>query len=324
MRASVVTSEFFELGLGAPIAISAAHSDGVRELVDLLLADIPYVEEEKPVHHAKFAMVGRPNVGKSTLVNSILGEERVIAFDQPGTKRDRMFIDFERNGRPYTIVDTAGVRRRAKVDEAIEKFSVIKTMQAIEACNVVVLVLDARQEVSDQDATLAGFIIESGRSLVVGVNKWEGMDEYDREVIKREIGRKLNFLDFAKFHYISALKGMGVGDLLVSIDAAYAAAMANLSTPRLTRALQLAVEKQVPPRSGLMRPKMRYAHQGGINPPRVIIHGSALENIPDSYRRYLERTFVKVFNLQGTPLRVEFKQGHNPFADRKPKPTAKR
>lgn len=324
MRASVVTAEFFELGLGAPIAISAAHGDGVRELVDLLLADIPYVEEEKPVHHAKFAMVGRPNVGKSTLVNSILGEERVIAFDQPGTTRDSIFIDFERNGRPYTIVDTAGVRRRAKVDEAIEKFSVIKTMQAIEACNVVVLVLDARQEVSDQDATLAGFIIESGRSLVVGVNKWEGMDEYDREVIKREIGRKLNFLDFAKFHYISALKGMGVGDLLVSIDAAYAAAMANLSTPRLTRALQLAVEKQVPPRSGLMRPKMRYAHQGGINPPRVIIHGSALENIPDSYRRYLERTFVKVFNLQGTPLRVEFKQGHNPFADRKPKPTAKR
>lgn len=317
LNLGVITAEFFELGLGDPIGVSAAHGLGVRELIDLVLDGLPDAgDEEKEALHPKFAIVGRPNVGKSTLVNSILGEQRVIAFDQPGTTRDSIYIDFERSGRRYTIIDTAGMRRRGKVTEAIEKFSVIKTLQSVEDANVVVLVLDAQQEISDQDASIAGFVLETGRALVVAVNKWDGLEQYKRDWIKREVERKLGFLSFAKLHFISALQGQGVAALFKSIDDAYAAAMANLSTPRLTRVLLAAVQKQQPPRNGLHRPKMRYAHQGGVNPPIIVVHGSGLEQVPDSYRRYLERCFMDSFKLQGTPLRIQFKVSGNPFAER--------
>jgi GTP-binding protein len=237
----------------------------------------------------------------------------VIAFDHPGTTRDSIYIDFERGEHTYTIIDTAGVRRRGKVFEAVEKFSVIKTMRAIEDANVAVLVLDAQQDISEYDATIAGFALEAGRALVVAVNKWDNLGVDKKEQIKRDILRKLTFLDFAKFHYISALEGRGIADLFKSIDEAYLAAMSNLSTPKLTRVLEVAVERQAPPRVGPVRPKMRYAHQGGMNPPIIVVHGNALDHIPDSYTRYLEHTFRKVFKLQGTPLRVQYKTGENPY-----------
>ncbi|MFA7241216.1 MAG: ribosome biogenesis GTPase Der [Sulfuricellaceae bacterium] len=321
MRRDVVAAEFYELGLGDPLVISSAHGDGVNELVELALASFPAKEVvEEQQDHPKIAIVGRPNVGKSTLVNALLGEERVIAFDQPGTTRDSIHIDFERAGRPYTLIDTAGIRKRGKVFEAIEKFSVVKTLQAIEDANVVVLVLDARQDVAEQDAHIAGFIMEAGKALVVAVNKWDGLDAARREVLKSDIARKLQFLDFAKFHYISALQGSGVGGLFGSIDLAYAAAMIKMPTPKLTRILMDATEQHQPPKSGPFRPKLRYAHQGGSNPPLVIVHGSAITGVPDTYKRYLENVFSKAFELVGTPLRVQFKQGSNPFADRKPAP----
>lgn len=310
---SIAVAEFHELALGEPWAISSAHGDGVRELMEAVLAPFPEEVDEETVRHPKFAVIGRPNVGKSTLVNGILGEERVIAFDHPGTTRDSIYIDFERAGNTYTIIDTAGVRRRGKINEAIEKFSVIKTMKAIEDANVAVLVLDAQQDISEHDATIAGFALEAGRALVVAVNKWDHLDNEKKEQIKRDIARKLNFLEFAKFHYISALEGRGVGDVFKSIDEAYRAAMAKLATPKLTRTLEVAVERQAPPRIGPVRPKMRYAHQGGMNPPVIVVHGNALNQIPDSYTRYLEHTFRKVFKLQGTPLRVQYKTGDNPF-----------
>ncbi|AYH42639.1 ribosome biogenesis GTPase Der [Azoarcus sp. DN11] len=315
MERSIVSADFHALGLGAPLPVSAAHGDGVKQLVDLALADFPLDEEpeEAADHGPRIAIVGRPNVGKSTLVNSLLGEERVIAFDMPGTTRDAIAIPFEREGRNYTLIDTAGLRRRGKVFEAIEKFSVIKTLQAIEQCNVVVLVLDASQDISDQDAHIAGFILDSGRALVVAVNKWDSIDDYRRELVKRAIEHKLGFLSFARFHHISALKGAGVAAVMKSVDAAYAAAMVNLSTPRLTRTLQAALAKQAPPRSGMFRPKMRYAHQGGNNPPIVVIHGAALDQVPASYVRFLERTFMEAFKLQGTPLRIQFRTSHNPY-----------
>ena len=316
MRQSIAGAEFHELALGEPWAISGAHGDGVRELMEEVLSNFPDATEETEAKHPKFAIIGRPNVGKSTLVNAILGEERVIAFDQAGTTRDSIYIDFERETKPYTIIDTAGVRRRGKVNEAIEKFSVIKTLQAIEDANVVVLVLDAQLDIPEQDATLAGFALEAGGGLVVAVNKWDGLGEYARDTIRREIDRKLNFLDFAKFHFISALQGNGVGELFASIDQAYQAAMAKLSTPRLTRALEVATERQAPPRNGLNRPKMRYAHQGGMNPPVVVIHGSGLHAIPDSYVRYLEHSLRKMFKLEGTPLRVQFKSSDNPYVEK--------
>lgn len=321
MAAAVVTAEFYELGLGEPCAISAMHGEHVKELADWALADFPDTIEETPASkHPKIAIVGRPNVGKSTLINTLLGEERVIAFDQPGTTRDSIYIDFEYNEKFYTLIDTAGLRRRGKVFETIEKFSVIKTLQAIEDANVVVLVLDARNEISDQDAHIAGFILETGRALVITVNKWDGLDEYQRDTVKRELNRKLAFLGFAELHYISALHGTGLKKLLPSIDTAYAAAMANLPTPKLTRTLIAAVEKHPPPRGGMSRPKLRYAHQGGSNPPLIIIHGSMLDHVSETYRRYLENTFRKAFKLIGTPLRVDFKVGQNPYADKKSAP----
>ncbi len=304
--------------MGEPLPISSAHGDNVTEMVELALESFPPQAEgeEEKSDHPKIAIVGRPNVGKSTLVNAILGEERVIAFDQPGTTRDSIYIDFERAGRQYTIIDTAGVRRRGKVDEAIEKFSVIKTLQAVEDANVVVLVVDGRDQITEQDAHIADFVLEAGRALVLAVNKWDGLDDYQRATVKRDIERKLHFLSFAKLHFISALHGNGIPGVLKSVDEAYAAAMAKMPTPQLTRVLIAAVEKQQPPRSQF-RPKMRYAHQGGSNPPLIVIHGSALDKIPDSYRRYLERTFCEAFSLQGTPLRIEFKAGKNPFEGRK-------
>lgn len=317
MKAGVISAEFHELGLGEPLVISAAHGDGVRDLIDQALSAFPQeVEEEDDAHGPKVAIVGRPNVGKSTLINAMLGEERVIAFDMPGTTRDAIEVPFERNGRAYTLIDTAGLRRRGKVFEAVEKFSVIKTLQAVEACNVVVLMLDASQDISDQDAHIAGFIIESGRALVIAVNKWDAIDSYRRDQIKLDINRKLNFLGFARLHFISALNGEGISGVLTSVDKAYAAAMIKLPTPKLTRALQNALEKQAPPRHGLFRPKMRYAHQGGSNPPIIVIHGNALDHIPDSYTRFLERSFMDTFKLKGTPLRIQYKTSKNPFAEK--------
>ncbi len=312
-------SEFHELGLGQPLGVSAAHGEGLHDLLDLVLEEFPEDEavEQEAGKHPKIAVIGRPNVGKSTLVNTWLGEERMIAFDQPGTTRDSIYVDFERGGRAYTLIDTAGVRRRGKIEDVAEKFSVIKTLQAVEDANVVVLVLDVTQDISDQDAHLAGFALEAGRALVVAINKWDAADEEAREKARRDYDRKLNFLDFAPVHPISARAGTGVPALLKSVDAAYASAMAKLSTPRLTRVLQAAVQKQSPPRAGASRPKLRYAHQGGMNPPLILIHGNGLDQIPDSYRRYLERSFISAFKLRGTPVKVFFKQGPNPYANRK-------
>lgn len=319
MNRAISAAEFHELGLGDPLSISSAHGEGVRDLVNLALEGFRPEEAEKPAldekQPPKVAIVGRPNVGKSTLVNALLGEKRVIAFDQPGTTRDSIYIDLERNGKHYTLIDTAGVRRRGKVFEAVEKFSVIKTMQAIEDANVVVLVVDAQDGVTEQEAHIAAFILESGRALVVAVNKWDGLDEDKREWIKREIDRKLQFLDFAKFHYISALKGSGLTPLLQSVDGAYKSAMAKLSTPKLTRVLSDAVQQHQPPISKGIRPKLRYAHQGGSNPPIIVVHGNHVEGVKQSYVRFLEGVFRKAFELSGTPLRVQFKQGANPFAE---------
>lgn len=318
MRREIVSAEFHELACGEPMAVSSAHGDGVRELIEIALADFPEdvpAGEESDGPHV--AVVGRPNVGKSTLVNALLGEERVIAFDMPGTTRDAISVPFERNGRHYTLIDTAGLRRRGKVFEAVEKFSVIKTLQAIEQANVVVLMVDAAAEISDQDAHIAGFVLEAGRALVVAVNKWDGLDDYTRERIKADLARKLHFLSFAKVHYVSALHGEGINALMKSVDGAYAAAMVKLATPKLTRALLAAVAKQSPPRHGIFRPKPRYAHQGGSNPPVIVIHGNALDHLPGSYLRYLERSFMETFRLQGTPLRLELKSTRNPYASEK-------
>jgi GTP-binding protein len=317
MNRDVVAAEFHEIGCGEPCVISSAHGDGVRELLELVLADFPEdIAEEAAEAGPRVAIVGRPNVGKSTLINTLLGEERMIAFDMPGTTRDAIATPFEKNGKRYTLIDTAGLRRKGRVFEAIEKFSVVKTLQAVEAANVVVLMVDASQDISDQDAHIAGFCIEAGRALVLAVNKWDAVDAYRRDRIKQDIQRKLNFLGFARTHYVSALKGQGVAGVLQSVDKAYAAAMAKLSTPRLTRVLLDAVQKQAPPRHGNVRPKLRYAHQGGSNPPIVVIHGNALEHVPSAYVRYLEHAYVEAFRLQGTPLRIQFKSGRNPYVDK--------
>jgi GTP-binding protein len=319
MSHATVTADFYELGLGEPVAISSAHGDGVRSMIEealdsLNLPDEPEEElgADKPV---RIAVVGRPNVGKSTFINTLIGEERVIAFDMPGTTRDAIDVPFTRNGKQYVMIDTAGLRKRGKVFEAIEKFSVVKTLQAIADANVVILMLDAQQDISEQDAHIAGFIVDAGRALVLAVNKWDGMDDYQKERARTDIARKLRFLDFANVHPISAIKGFGIKELFKDVDAAYAAAMSKLPTPKLTRILEEAVEFQQPKRVGMSRPKMRYAHQGGSNPPIVVIHGNALSGVTDSYRRYLEGRFREAFKLRGTPLRLEFRTGQNPFVD---------
>jgi len=314
MNVGVATAEFHELGLGEPYAISAAHGDGVNDLIELALAPFaPEPVNETLSEHPRIAIVGRPNVGKSTLINALLGENRVVVFDQPGTTRDSIEIPFESGGRQYTLIDTAGLRRRGQVFESVEKFSVIKTLQAVDQANVAVLVLDAQADISEQDSHIAGYVLERGRALVVAVNKWDDLDEYRRECVKRDLRRKLNFLGFARFHFISAREGSGLSGLLPSIDAAYRSAITKLSTPRLTRVLIDAVERQQPPRKGLTRPKLRYAHQGGMNPPLIVVHGNALDGLPESYRRYLEGRFRDAFSLEGTPLKVQFKTSTNPY-----------
>jgi GTP-binding protein len=322
MQPDTAVAEFHELGLGTPAPISAAHGEGVRELMDLALSrfdfsDGPEAEEEEGKGHPRVAVVGRPNVGKSTLINALVGEARVIAFDKPGTTRDPIEVPFERAGRRYTLIDTAGVRRRGKTGTPVEYYSIVKALQAIEAANVAILTLDALDGVTEQDAHVAGYILERGRALVIAVNKWDAADKEKRERIKSELAWKLGFLGFADVHTIAAKEGKGLGPLMRAVDAAYAAAMARLSTPKLTRALIAAVEQQAPPKSGLIRPKLRYAHQGGVNPPRIVIHGNALDRVPDSYRRYLEGYFRRQFNLVGTPMAIELRTGRNPYAPKK-------
>jgi GTP-binding protein len=319
MQGDSAVAEFHELGLGAPAPISAAHGEGVRELMDVVLEDVAEetTSDEKDVGHPRVAVVGRPNVGKSTLVNALVGEERVIAFDQPGTTRDPIEVPFERAGRRYTLIDTAGVRRRGKTGTPVEYFSIVKALQSIEAANVAILLLDAVDGVTEQDAHVAGYILERGRAVVVAVNKWDAADKEARARVKAELQWKLGFMSFAEVHTISAKQGKGLAPLLRSVDAAYAAAMARLGTPKLTRALISAIERQAPPRAGLIRPKLRYAHQGGVNPPRIIIHGNALDRVPESYKRYLEGFFRDKFSLAGTPMRIEFRTGRNPYANKK-------
>jgi len=317
----IAAAEFHALGLGAPVAISAAHGEGLSALLEAALEPLAQAPDAEPedaaARHPRVAVVGRPNVGKSTLINALVGEARVIALDSPGTTRDAIEVPFERDGRPYTLIDTAGIRKRNRQGEAVERFSIVKTLQAIEEANVAILLLDAAEGINEQDAHVAGYLLERGRAVVVGVNKWDAADEEMRRRVREELRWKLGFLGFAETHMISAKQGRGLEALLRSVDAAYAAAMAKLSTPKLTRALFAAVERQAPPRRGPIRPKLRYAHQGGMNPPRVIIHGSALDRVPDSYRRYLEGWFREAFALVGTPLRIELRSGRNPYATRR-------
>ena len=317
-----VLLDFFRLGIGEPFAIAAAHGRGVTRLMDEVFEQLPRqpsIEDlgEDVETGIRMAIVGRPNVGKSTLVNRMLGEERVIVYDMPGTTRDSVYIPFERHGKHYTIIDTAGVRRRGKVFEAVEKFSVIKTLQAVEDAHVVVLVLDAREGVVDQDMHLLGFVLETGRSLVIALNKWDGMTPDDKQKVKTDIERRLGFVDFARVHFISALHGTGVGELYQSIEKAYESAFKRLSTPYLTKILEDALTDHQPPLVNGRRIKLRYAHMGGSNPPLVVIHGNQTESVPNSYRRYLENTFRRVMQLEGTPIRVEFKTGENPYAGKR-------
>ena len=313
-------AEFHELGLGAPAAISAAHGEGVGELIEAVLEDFPQGKDEADEggKHPRVAIVGRPNVGKSTLVNALVGEERVIAYAQPGTTRDAIEVPFERAGRKYTLIDTAGLRKRGKSHGTqVEKFSIVKTLQAIDAANVAVLVLDAVEGISEQDAHVAGYILERGRAVVVAVNKWDAAGKDERARVKAELAYKTGFLGFADTLFISARTGKGAGEVMRAVDGAYAAAMAKLSTPRLTRSMMAAVAQQSPPRKGYSRPKLRYAHQGGSNPPIVVIHGNSLDQIGDNYKRYLEGWFRREFKLVGTPLQIELRTGRNPYVKKK-------
>ena len=313
-------SEFFELGLGEVVPISAAHGQGIRPLLDLtlspLLTAIDEAQAESDPGTIKLAVAGRPNVGKSTLINTWLGEERLVAFDLPGTTRDAISVPFERGGKKFELIDTAGLRRKGKVFEAIEKFSVVKTLQAIESANVVLLLIDAIQGVTDQDAHIAGYVLESGRSVVVAVNKWDAVDEYQRELVKRSIETRLGFLKFASLHLISAKQRQGLGPLWDSIAQAHRSANRKMPTPVLTRVLLEAIQFQTPKKTGMYRPKLRYAHQGGMNPPIIIVHGNSLEHVTDAYKRFLEGRFRKEFDLVGTPLRIQMKSASNPYADK--------
>ncbi|WP_374564251.1 ribosome biogenesis GTPase Der [Ideonella sp.] len=319
MSESPLLAEFHELGMGEPHPVSAAHGQGIRSLLEAALIDFPEEDEEAaeadengPI---RLAVAGRPNVGKSTLINTWLGEERLIAFDMPGTTRDAIHVPFERDGKRFELIDTAGLRRKGKVFEAIEKFSVVKTLQAIADANVVVLMVDATQGVSDQDAHIAGYILDSGRAVVIAINKWDAIDNYQRQMLERSIEQRLAFLKFAPLLHISALKRQGLGPLWKAIADAHASATKKMPTPVLTRLLHEAVEHQAPKRAGAFRPKLRYAHQGGMNPPIIVIHGNSLEHVTDSYKRYLEGRFREHFKLVGTPMRIEMKLSRNPFAE---------
>lgn len=319
MQPDIVSAEFHALGLSAPHAISAAHGQGIAPLIQKVLEPFPPHESviEQDEDRIRVAVIGRPNVGKSTLINRLIGEERLVAFDQPGTTRDAVAVPFERDGRRYTLVDTAGVRRKSRVDQAIEKFSIVKTLQAIEEAHTVVIVFDAREGITDQDASLAGLAVQRGRGVVLAVNKWDGLAPDKRERVKVEVDLRLPFLSFARLHYISALHGTGVGDLFASVHEAYAAAMRDLSTSELTRALEDAVQVHQPPLVHGRRIKLRYAHQGGKRPPVIVIHGNQTERVPDAYRRYLENVFREKFRLFGTPVKIEFRTGENPFKGRR-------
>lgn len=315
--------DFYELGLGEVLPVSAAHGQGIRSLVDIALdplfpeADDDEVRDATAVDNTiKLAVAGRPNVGKSTLINTWLGEERLVAFDLPGTTRDAISVPFERNGQKFELIDTAGLRRKGKVFEAIEKFSVVKTLQAIESASVVLLLIDATQGVTDQDAHIAGYILDSGRAVVIAVNKWDAIDDYQRDLVRRSMELRLGFLKFAALHMISAKKRQGLDPLWGSIAQAHASANCKMPTPILTRLLQEAVQFQTPKKIGAYRPKLRYAHQGGMNPPIIVIHGNSLEHVTDAYRRFLEGRFRKEFNLIGTPLKIEFKSASNPYAEK--------
>ena len=318
MPESPLLGEFFELGIGAPHPVSAAHGQGIRSLLEAALENFPEPEDEDVVEAVpdgviRLAVAGRPNVGKSTLINAWLGEERLVAFDQPGTTRDAIHVPFERDGRRFELIDTAGLRRKGKVFEAIEKFSVIKTLQAIADANVVLLLIDATQGVSDQDAHIAGYILDSGRAVVVAINKWDATDDYQRETLARSIETRLAFLKFAAVLHISAIRRTGLSAVWKALLQAHASATIKMTTPVLTRLLHEAVDRQEPKREGRFRPKLRYAHQGGMNPPRIVIHGNSLEHVTDSYKRYLEGRFREHFKLVGTPLRIEMRSGSNPF-----------
>jgi GTP-binding protein len=319
MSESPALNEFHELGLGDPLPVSAAHGQGMRSLIDLALEGFAFdaaapddadASDGKPI---RLAVAGRPNVGKSTLINTWLGEERLVAFDQPGTTRDAIHVPFERAGRRYELIDTAGLRRKGRVFEAIEKFSVVKTLQAIADANVVVLLLDATQSVADQDAHIAGYILEAGRAVVVAINKWDAVDAHQREMVDRALAQRLAFLRYATVLHISARKRQGLAPLWSAIAQAHDSARAKLPTPVLTRLLVEAVAHQAPKRAGAIRPKLRYAHQGGMNPPIVVIHGNALDHVTDAYKRYLEGRIRAHFGLVGTPLRIELRSSRNPF-----------
>ncbi|MCA0901804.1 ribosome biogenesis GTPase Der [Microbulbifer agarilyticus] len=318
----IALAPFYELGIGELFPTTATHGRGVRSLMERLVGDFPEAGEEEVADEAsgiKIGIVGRPNVGKSTLVNRLLGEDRVVVFDQPGTTRDSVYINYERDEKPYTIIDTAGIRRRKNVKESVEKFSIVKTLQAVEDANVVVLVIDASEGLVDQDLHLMGTVIQSGRALVVALNKWDGLDPDHRDFVKTELERRLRFVEFADIHFISALHGTGVGNLYESIEAAYQSATDKLSTNHLTRILQWAVSEHQPPLVNGHRIKLRYAHAGGQNPPVIVIHGNQTSQVPNHYVRYLEKTFRKALDLHGTPVKIEFRTSDNPFAGKKNK-----
>ncbi|MGL4979188.1 MAG: ribosome biogenesis GTPase Der [Plesiomonas sp.] len=350
------SAEFYALGLGNVYQIAAAHGRGVSALIDLALAPLAaeleeeqdadlldeendgwaepeglefdengdLIETDEPEEEIKpddrpikIALVGRPNVGKSTLTNRILGEDRVVVYDMPGTTRDSIYIPMERDGREYVVIDTAGVRRRGKVTETVEKFSVIKTLQAIEDANVVLLVLDARMGISDQDLSLLGFVLNAGRSLVVVVNKWDGLDPSVKDRVKEELDRRMDFVDFARIHFISALHGSGVGNLFDSIQEAYTSATKRVTTSLLTRIMQMAVQDHQPPMVNGRRIKLKYAHTGGHNPPIIVIHGNQLKDLSDSYKRYLMNYYRRSLKIMGTPIRIQFQESENPFSQKR-------
>ncbi len=317
MQESPLLAEFFELGLGDPHPISAAHGQGIRSLTEAALAQFEFEHEDEATPEdggpIRLAVAGRPNVGKSTLINTWLGEERLVAFDQPGTTRDAITVPFERGGQKFELIDTAGLRRKGRVFEAIEKFSVVKTLQAIADANVVLLLLDATQGVTDQDAHIAGYILESGRAVVIAINKWDAVDAYQRQTLQRSIEQRLAFLKFASVLHISAIKRQGLGPVWKAIGDAHASAIKKMPTPVLTRLLLEAVEHQAPKRAGAFRPKLRYAHQGGMNPPLIVIHGNSLDHVSETYKRFLEGRFREHFKLTGTPMRIELRSSKNPF-----------
>lgn len=345
LDADTAVADFYSLGIGEVYPIAAAHGRGVSSLLQFALLpflqakqgdaladgeaapelDLTSVSEEEAdaeaarlrSEHIKLAIVGRPNVGKSTLTNRILGEERVVVYDMPGTTRDSVYIPMKRNDRDYTLIDTAGVRRRGKIDDMVEKFSVVKTLQAIEDANVVILVVDARQGISDQDLSILGFVLNAGRSLVLAVNKWDGLNDSVKDEIKRELDRRLGFIDFARLHFISALHGSGVGNLFESVEEAFDSATKRVSTSLLTRIMKMAQEDHQPPMVAGRRVKLKYAHAGGYNPPIVVIHGNQVKDLPDSYKRYLMNYYRKALQMMGTPIRIEFREGENPFTPTK-------